>query len=176
MNDGTLETIDGRNVLCFRRRLNHSAERVWRALADTDEQEHWFPAGEPLRVTVSEPSRLLEGTWFGDTLRFALTPEGDGCVLEFTHTFADRAIAARTAAGWDRCLARLQALLAGARWERRNRCRSGRRSTRSTPPRSASTPGWAARPSPRTRSPDARGQRQGVRGRMGLRIWRRSSA
>lgn len=114
MNDGTLETIDGRNVLCFRRRLNHSAERVWRALADTDEQEHWFPAGEPLRVTVSEPSRLLEGTWFGDTLRFALTPEGDGCVLEFTHTFADRAIAARTAAGWDRCLARLQALLAGS--------------------------------------------------------------
>ena len=96
MNDGTLETIDGRNVLCFRRRLNHSAERVWRARADTDEQEHWFPAGEPLRVTVSEPSRLLEGTWFGDTLRFALTPEGDGCVLEFTHTFADRAIAART--------------------------------------------------------------------------------
>jgi len=42
---------------------------------------------------------------------FELTPDGDGCVLVFTHAFADRDTAARTAAGWDRCFARLDALL-----------------------------------------------------------------
>ena len=52
-------------------------------------------------------------TWFGDELRFELRPEGDGCVLVFTHAFADRDTSARTAAGWDRCFARLEALFAG---------------------------------------------------------------
>ena len=33
-------------------------------------------------------------------------------MLVFTHAFADRDMAARTAAGWDRCFARLEALLA----------------------------------------------------------------
>ena len=35
--------------------------------------------------------------------------------MVFTHAFADRATAARTAAGWDRCFARMDALLGGAR-------------------------------------------------------------
>jgi len=54
----------------------------------------------------------LVATWFGDTLRFEPTPLGDGCRLVFSHAFEDRDTAARTAAGWDRCFARLEALLA----------------------------------------------------------------
>jgi hypothetical protein len=52
-------------------------------------------------------------SWYGDALRFELRPDGDGCVLVFTHAFGDRETAARTAAGWDRCFARLEALFAG---------------------------------------------------------------
>lgn len=112
--NGSLETPGDRHTLRFERRLDHSVERVWRAITDPGELSHWFPPEEALDVTESEPPRLLAGTWFGDSLRFELTPDGDGCVLVFTHEFADRDTAARTAAGWDRCLARLDALLAGA--------------------------------------------------------------
>ena len=66
-----------------------------------------------MAVEASEPPRLLAGTWFGDPVRFELRPQGDGCVLVFTNGFAHRDTAARTAAGWDRALARLDALLAG---------------------------------------------------------------
>ena len=62
--------------------------------------------------SATAPHRLV-ATWFGDELRFELHPAGDGCVLVFTHAFADRDVAARTAAGWDRCFARLEALFAG---------------------------------------------------------------
>ena len=113
MNDGTLVTVDDRHVIRFERRLDHAVERVWRAITEPGELSNWFPPEEPITVTESDPPRLLEGTWFGDKLRFELTPDGDGCTLVFTHTFADRDTAARTAAGWDRCLARLEGLLAG---------------------------------------------------------------
>jgi len=109
--NGTLETTGDRHTLRFERRLDHSVERVWRAISDPGELGHWFPPEEALNVTESDPPRLLAGTWFGDSLRFELTPDGDGCVLVFTHAFADRDTAARTAAGWDRCFARLDALL-----------------------------------------------------------------
>jgi uncharacterized protein YndB with AHSA1/START domain len=113
MTDGTLQTIDGRPALRFERRLEHPTERVWRALTDPDELAQWFPSDEPLEVQESEPPRLLAVVWYGDALRFELRPDGDGCVLVFTHAFADRETAARTAAGWDRCFARLEALFAG---------------------------------------------------------------
>jgi uncharacterized protein YndB with AHSA1/START domain len=110
---GTLETIDGRPVLRFERRLPHFVERVWKALTEPGELAHWFPSGEPMVVVESVPPRLLAATWYGDTLRFELRPDAEGCVLTFTHAFADRETAARSAAGWDRCFARLDALLAG---------------------------------------------------------------
>jgi uncharacterized protein YndB with AHSA1/START domain len=111
--NATLEPAGDRHTLRFERRLDHSPERVWRAITDADELRHWFPPEEPVTVTESDPPRLLAGTWFGDELRFELTPDGDGCVLVFTHTFEDRDTAARSAAGWDRCFAALDALLAG---------------------------------------------------------------
>ena len=110
---GTLESADSSYRLRFERRLDHSPERVWRAITEPEELAHWFPPGEELQVTESEPARLLAGTWYGDELRFELRPEGDACVLVFTHTFAEREKAARDAAGWDRVFVRFDALLRG---------------------------------------------------------------
>jgi uncharacterized protein YndB with AHSA1/START domain len=128
MND-SLETIAGRHVLRMRRHLGHRPEKVWRALTDPEQMKHWFPAevefdaavGAPVRfsfggdgtVTVADRPRLLEYTWEDTILRWELTPEGDGCVLDFIHTFDDRPGAASFAAGWDGCHAALDALLSG---------------------------------------------------------------
>jgi uncharacterized protein YndB with AHSA1/START domain len=92
-----------------------SAERLWRAI--TDELEHWFP-GE-LEVLEADPPRMLVGSWHGDTLRYELDPRGEVTVMRFTHAFGDRDTAARSAAGWDRCFARLDALVAGAPMDER---------------------------------------------------------
>jgi hypothetical protein len=113
MRHGSLDTIDDHPVLRFERRYDHPVERVWKAITDPDELRHWFPPVGALMVTESKPPRLLAGTWFGDRLRFELRPDGDGCVLLFSHAFADREKAARDAAGWDCCFARFGALLAG---------------------------------------------------------------
>ncbi len=102
-------TIDERPTLSFERRLSHPVERVWRAIAEPDELEHWFPskvvvdelsAGAEIsfefedmpldapstmtgRVTDFDPPRLLAFTWGEDHLRFELEPvDGDEeCVL-----------------------------------------------------------------------------------------------
>lgn len=97
--------------LRLERRYDHSVERVWRAITDPDELRHWFPG--TLEVTESDPPRLLAGTWYEDNLRFELRPDGDGCVLVFTHAFDEREKSARDAAGWDNCFTRFDALLAG---------------------------------------------------------------
>ncbi len=104
-------TLDDGPVLRMRRSYDHPAERLWRALTDPEELAQWFPGA--LEVTHSDPPRLLIGSWNGGTLRFELHDEPDGCVLVFTHSFTDRDHAALAAAGWDRCFARLDALLAG---------------------------------------------------------------
>lgn len=106
-------TIDDGPTLRLERRYDQSVDRVWRALTDRDELRHWFP-GE-FEISHSEPPHVLVGGWQGDgTLRFELRADGDGCLLTFTHAFTDRDQAALAAAGWDRCFARLDALLAGA--------------------------------------------------------------
>lgn len=106
-------TLEDGPLLRLERHFDHAPERVWRAITDPQELRQWFPADAPLEVADSDPPRRLEGTWFGDCLRFELHPEGDGCRLVFTHAFAERDTAARTGAGWDRCFARLDALLIG---------------------------------------------------------------
>jgi uncharacterized protein YndB with AHSA1/START domain len=128
MIDGTLETIDGRPALRFERSLDHSVDRVWRAISDPVELERWFPAaadwtpaageifdaygasGEVLEVDA--PHRLA---WTFGTERFSfeLVPQGRGCQLVFTHVFDDRALGAQTAAGWEAYLSRLDVHLAG---------------------------------------------------------------
>jgi uncharacterized protein YndB with AHSA1/START domain len=100
-------------ILRLERRYEHSIERVWRAVADPAGRANWFPGDGSLTVTESVPPRLLEAFWGEDALRFELLPAGDGCILVFTHAFAERETAARSAAGWDRCFARFEALLVG---------------------------------------------------------------
>lgn len=98
--------------LRLERRLRHPVERVWRAITDAEELARWFPADAPMEVVERDEPHLLVASWSGDELRFELRPEGAGCRLVFTHAFDDRDTAARTAAGWDRCFARLEALFA----------------------------------------------------------------
>ena len=112
-------TLEGGNRLRLKRRFAYPAERVWRALTDPSELAQWFPLdGAPLEVVVSEPPELLVGSWGGDQLRFELRPLGEGCELVFSHTVGDSDTAARNAAGWDRCFARLEALFAGVGMDR----------------------------------------------------------
>jgi uncharacterized protein YndB with AHSA1/START domain len=99
-------------ALRLERRYDQPVERVWRALTDPGERQHWFP-GE-LTVSHTDARRVLIGSWQGDgILRFELRPDGAGCILTFTHAFTDRDAAALLGAGWDRCFARFDALLAG---------------------------------------------------------------
>lgn len=39
-----LQTIDGKPVLRFQRRLGHPPHKVWKAISDPAELRHWFPA------------------------------------------------------------------------------------------------------------------------------------
>ncbi|MCE7007593.1 SRPBCC domain-containing protein [Kibdelosporangium philippinense] len=137
----TLSTIDGKPTLRFERRLRHAPAKVWRAITEPAELAHWFPAaieaelrpGAPMRFVFPEEA-VVDGAWDGevlefdppkvfmfrwneDVLRFELIPDGDGCRLVFTQTVGGGWIgklgAARTAAGWDQCLAAMHARLNG---------------------------------------------------------------
>jgi uncharacterized protein YndB with AHSA1/START domain len=130
-----LERRDGRRQLRFVRRLPHPPERVWPALTEPDQVAAWFPtsiegeraAGAALRfvfphdegppfdgeMLVYDPPRHLEFRWAEDLLRFDLADDGDSTALTLRVTFDELGKAARDAAGWHVCLARLNALLAG---------------------------------------------------------------
>ena len=126
-------------ALHFERRYPHPVEKVWRAVSEPAELAQWFPCavevggelrvGAPLRfafpdevggmeidgqVTALDPPHLLAFTWGPDELRFELEPDGEqGCLLRFTDVLEAADKAARDAAGWEVCLARLEQRLAG---------------------------------------------------------------
>jgi uncharacterized protein YndB with AHSA1/START domain len=133
--DGKLvERKGGKVGVRFERRLSHPPERVWRAVTEPGELAAWFPdtiegefapgaevrfpkfaeMGLPAIGTVIEfdPPRLLAFTWGTSTLRFELEPDGDGCRLVFTDALP-REESAKNAAGWEVCLEKLEARLAG---------------------------------------------------------------
>ena len=85
---GVLAQQGDRWTLTFTRRLPHPPERVWRAVTEPEHLAAWFP-----QRIVGE--------------------RRPGTVLTLTDTFADLGKAARDAAGWHECLARLAASLAG---------------------------------------------------------------
>lgn len=64
-------------------------------------------------ILVYDAPGLLEYRLDVDVLRWELEERPGGTLLTFTHTFDDKGRAARNAAGWDHCLASLEALLAG---------------------------------------------------------------
>ncbi|SUE28189.1 Activator of Hsp90 ATPase homolog 1-like protein [Nocardia farcinica] len=138
-----LHALDGAPTLRMERRFAHPPEKVWRAVSDPREMAAWFPAtvdtevrpGATMRFTFADapdttdatsegevlevdPPKVYMFRWNRDVLRFELVPDGAGTLLVFTHVLgggaAGRRGAARTAVGWDRCLAALAAALDGA--------------------------------------------------------------
>jgi uncharacterized protein YndB with AHSA1/START domain len=134
--EGTLETAqDRQHTLRFERRLAHPATKVWHALTDPGALRQWFPqevegdfrpGGKILfshlkgdlpgfggEIVECDPPRLLAYTWGSDLLRWELRPDGDGCLLVFTDTFAEGGKTAPDGAGWHVCLEALYASLDG---------------------------------------------------------------
>ena len=138
--EATKETVGGKPVLRFERRLKHSPDKVWRAVTDPDELTHWFPAkvdwelepgapitfhdedmGEPTSGEVLEvdPPKVFVFRWTDNVFRIEIVPDGDGSVLHFSQTvggsghWGDERFAAQHAAGWDVCLDHLDAWLGG---------------------------------------------------------------
>lgn len=125
---GSYATIEDTPTLTFERRLSHPVERVWRAITESDELQHWFPSkvgvdellpgaemtfefeDMPLdapssmsgRVTDVDPPRLFAFTWgppgHEDHLRFELEPADDGAGCTLSLTVA---LAARDKAARD---------------------------------------------------------------------------
>jgi uncharacterized protein YndB with AHSA1/START domain len=131
-----LHTADGRSVLRMERRLAHPARKVWEAITDPVHLDAWFPSSVELpeltlggkmrfvfdggegptldgSIVELEPPWVFGFSWGDDLLRIELRPDGDDCVLVFTHTFADTPGAASFAAGWDACLTALATSLQG---------------------------------------------------------------
>jgi uncharacterized protein YndB with AHSA1/START domain len=125
MMSGTQQTVDGRPALRFERRLDHSVERVWRAVTEPAELARWFVSDVPWkpelgeewpggRITALEAPRRIAWTWGVERYSFELQSRGDGCVLVFTHVFDPRLGPDwQHAAGWETYLSRLDVHLAG---------------------------------------------------------------
>ncbi|GAB2758447.1 SRPBCC family protein [Streptomyces bullii] len=137
---GTYLTLDdGRPAVRFRRVYDHPIDRVWHFVTDPDELGHWFPSraeidlrpggtvtfsGDPNledstgRVIAVDPPRHLSFHWDGDEVHFDLE-EVDERRTRFTLTNVLGAAdtAARNSAGWQVCLAALDAKAQGQRVE-----------------------------------------------------------
>ncbi|MGW3141804.1 SRPBCC family protein [Streptomyces sp. NPDC001139] len=135
---GTCPTLDdGRRAVRLARTYDLPVERVWRFVTDAGQLAHWFPSRAEIdprpggtitfgadpdmpestgRVLGLDEPRHLSFEWGGDELRFDLEPLDDGRT-RFTLTNILRAAdtAARNAAGWEICLAALDAHARGER-------------------------------------------------------------
>ena len=101
MTSATLLTDRSLPAVRLERHLPDPPDVVWRA------------------ITARDELRVLEYTWGGETLRFELTPEGEGTRLVLIDELPASA-AARNAAGWESCLDRLAGLEpAGDAWQSR---------------------------------------------------------
>jgi uncharacterized protein YndB with AHSA1/START domain len=130
MSDATLLTDRTRPAVRLERRLPDPPEIVWGALTEREQLRSWFPCdvivdewvpGAEIRfvfpadvidltlggevLEIDQP-RLLVFSWGEETLRFELSPDASGTLLALTDELPASA-AARNAAGWGSCLARL---------------------------------------------------------------------
>ncbi|KOV63925.1 SRPBCC family protein [Streptomyces sp. MMG1121] len=136
---GTYLTLDdGRPAVRFTRTYDHPIDRVWRFVTDPDELEQWFPfraemelrPGGTVRFTGPDtpeftgrmlalaPPRHLSFEWGGSVLRFDLEALDDQRTrFTLTDVLSEADIAARNGAGWEVCLAALDAKARGERFE-----------------------------------------------------------
>ncbi|HEX8065377.1 MAG TPA: SRPBCC family protein [Thermoleophilaceae bacterium] len=140
--DGVLEQRGGKDVIRFERRLAHPPEGVWAAITEPGELIAWWGDADVdlveggrfrmswlntddegnravMDATISEldPPRVLEldGDLHG-TLRFELTPDGEGTRLEFTSTLElPEEFRTKVLAGWHWHLGALADALDGGR-------------------------------------------------------------
>jgi len=118
------------------RELQHSPEKVWRALTEPAELRAWAPfdadkslatVGERVKLTTvgapsehvtettitrAEPGRALEYRWGGNDTRWELQPVGEGTRLTLWAKI-DRRYIAMGAAGWHVCLDVMDRMLDG---------------------------------------------------------------
>ncbi len=137
---GTFVTLDdGRPAVRFTREYDHPVDRVWQFVTDPDELAHWFPSraeidlrpggtvsfsGDPAledttgRVIAVDAPRHLSFTWEDDELHFDLEePTDERTRFTLTNVLGTENTAARNSAGWDVCLAALDARARGERFE-----------------------------------------------------------
>lgn len=126
----TLHPVGGKWALHFERRLAHAPEKVWHAITDPEHLSQWYPftateldprvggvirfrdeEGTELHAEITEfqPPKIFAFQEYHQQtgthgLHFELEPDGEGCRLVFTHTFADKTWATQTETGWTRCL------------------------------------------------------------------------
>lgn len=115
---GMLLRDGGQIAVRYERRYAHPPEQVWRAITESEQLRHWFPAdivGErrtgaalelpfwddhveandirtPVvegRVLAWDPPRLFEWTWGTDRLRWELAADGDATLLRLTTWIGD---------------------------------------------------------------------------------------
>jgi uncharacterized protein YndB with AHSA1/START domain len=130
---GELVSADDAWRVVFTRRFAHPLEKVWRAITEPEHLAAWFPdtlegdigPGARLRFVVAtgdafdgevrlfEPPNVLELRWGDDIVRIDLVADGDVTVMTFADTIRELGKAARDAAGWHECLARLRAEIDG---------------------------------------------------------------
>ncbi|MGO4890388.1 SRPBCC family protein [Anaerobacillus sp. MEB173] len=139
-NYGSLYEKEGRQVLVFERKYPFSPEKVFRYITDSDYFTQWYPfATGDMDLSVGGKIKFDDGEGsiyeavitelnppytfcfreVDDLLDISLHEEDKGCILTFSHTFDDRAMAIYTAAGWHRCLDVLGQLIHGLtiEWE-----------------------------------------------------------
>ncbi len=111
----------GNKTITYSRMLNHSIEKVWRAITVTEHRAAWFPelslattvGGDAVvnfsgsecpppednpsdvyycKVTRFEPPNVLEYIGPGEHHRFELVSQGTGCHLTFLATLPDTSV------------------------------------------------------------------------------------
>ncbi|MDH6514611.1 uncharacterized protein YndB with AHSA1/START domain [Streptomyces sp. SAI-208] len=137
---GTYLTLDdGRSAVRFSRTYDHPVARVWQFVTDADELAHWFPSraeielrpggtvkfsGDPHmedstgRVVAVDAPRHLSFAWGGDEVHFDLEALDEKRTrFTLTNVLGAADSAARNGAGWEVCLASLDARAGGGHRE-----------------------------------------------------------
>ncbi|MFI6402186.1 SRPBCC family protein [Streptomyces sp. NPDC050548] len=135
---GTYLTLDdGRPAVRFSRVYDQPLDRVWQFVTDPDQLAQWFPSraefemrpggtvtfsGDPNmpestgKVIAVDPPRHLSFEWGGDELHFDLEEvEEKRTRFTLTNVLSAADTASRNGAGWEVCLAALDAKARGER-------------------------------------------------------------